>query len=1092
MNQAAILVFRSAQQQLVDCEEWLAEVAPRDRGAWLISGSRATADEVMRRYLDRRGALAGFSRYALIQLAAEIAAPRLAQLGLLPLSQLSESALQQRVVYQIVQKGGLEYFSPVAEMPGFARALSLTLDELQREGVADESLRDLGPGGRDLARILRAYRRELEESRLADRRVILEQAADSLENRQPSLPILLLDCRPQGLSEVRFVAALGAWASHCLATVQFGDELSLQALRQALGGQVRDSSPDSPASSNRLERLRLQLFATEEVGREPVPEDESLEFFSAADEGRECVEIVRHIRDAAAGNIRFDEMAVLLRQPYLYLPLIEDAFRRARIPVHMTRGTRRPHPSGRAFLALLQCAGENLSASRFAEYLALGQVPVPDEVGAPPTQPVEWVAPGTDQLVFKTLIEDQPSPPAEIESLPGDTDSTAPVVAGSLRTPHRWEQLLVDAAVIGGKERWAARLQGLEKEIELQLRGLDPDEEGQAERLRLKLARLLHLSRFALPLIALLDELRQPAKWTEWLDRLQRLAGMALRWPTSVVSVLSELRPMGTIGPVGLAEVQAILMERLKFLLEEPRGNRYGKVFVGGLEEVGGMSFRRVFVPGLAEGIFPQKAKEDPLLLDEARKRIDLPSSLERKNHQERLLLRTAVSVCQERLTISYPRVELAQGRPRVPSFYFLDVLRAAEGRLPDVRELERRAAAASSSRLGWPAPPRPEMALDDPEYDLAILEVALERKESRQGRARFLLQVNDCLARSLRTRWWRWSSRRFSPADGLVSPNTETRRLIQQESLYRRSFSPTALQRFAACPYRFFLYAIQRLEPREEPVAIEQMDPLTRGALFHEVQFRLFRSLRETNQLPITPSNRVEIESQAEKILEEVAEHFFQELAPAIPSIWESEVKALGADLRGWIRRVAESPEGWVPYRFEFAFGLPLDEDRDPHSKPDPVKVFDGVLLRGSIDLLEREARGDRQRVTDHKTGKAPKEAHLVVSGGEILQPILYGAAAEQLTGKGVSEGRLFYCTQRGDFEVRSVPLEDHNQEKARRVLGVIEDWIQNGFLPAAPRKDACSFCDYRTVCGPYEELRVGRKYPDDLEDLTEIRALP
>ena len=45
------------------------------------------------------------------------------------------------------------------------------------------------------------------------------------------------------------------------------------------------------------------------------------------------------------------------------------------IPAWFERGTRRPDPAGRAFLALLACAEEHLSARRFAEYLSLGQVP---------------------------------------------------------------------------------------------------------------------------------------------------------------------------------------------------------------------------------------------------------------------------------------------------------------------------------------------------------------------------------------------------------------------------------------------------------------------------------------------------------------------------------------------------------------------------------------------------------------------------------------------------------------------------------------------------------------------------------------------
>ena len=70
------------------------------------------------------------------------------------------------------------------------------------------------------------------------------------------------------------------------------------------------------------------------------------------------------------------------------------------------------------------------------------------------------------------------------------------------------------------------------------------------------------------------------------------------------------------------------------------------------------------------------------------------------------------------------------------------------------------------------------------------------------------------------------------------------------------RSYSATALQNYAACPYRFFLQAIHRLEPREEPEAIELIDPLTRGALFHEVQFDLLSALRERHMLPVTRDN--------------------------------------------------------------------------------------------------------------------------------------------------------------------------------------------------------------------------------------------
>ena len=57
--------------------------------------------------------------------------------------------------------------------------------------------------------------------------------------------------------------------------------------------------------------------------------------------------------------MRFDEMAILVRAPQSYFGLLEHALERAGVPAWFDRGTRRPHPAGRAFLALLACAAEH-------------------------------------------------------------------------------------------------------------------------------------------------------------------------------------------------------------------------------------------------------------------------------------------------------------------------------------------------------------------------------------------------------------------------------------------------------------------------------------------------------------------------------------------------------------------------------------------------------------------------------------------------------------------------------------------------------------------------------------------------------------
>src|SRR5262249_45341234 len=165
---------------------------------------------------------------------------------------------------------------------------------------------------------------------------------------------------------------------------------------------------------------------------------------------------------------------------------------------------------------------------------------------------------------------------------------------------------------------------------------------------------------------------------------------------------------------------------------------------------------------------------------------------------------------------------------------------------------MEREAAAAAGARLAWPAPDDPTRAIDEVEHDLATLRALLAGGETR-GRARYLFELNDNLARSLRTRWARWH-RKFTPADGLVRVRDGPRAGPGASRVSARAYSPSALQKFAACPYQFFLSAILRLEPRPEVVSIVELDPATRGHLFHRVQADVMRELAKEGRLPLGP----------------------------------------------------------------------------------------------------------------------------------------------------------------------------------------------------------------------------------------------
>jgi CRISPR/Cas system-associated exonuclease Cas4 (RecB family) len=131
--------------------------------------------------------------------------------------------------------------------------------------------------------------------------------------------------------------------------------------------------------------------------------------------------------------------------------------------------------------------------------------------------------------------------------------------------------------------------------------------------------------------------------------------------------------------------------------------------------------------------------------------------------------------------------------------------------------------------------------------------------------------------------------------------------------------------------------------------------------------------------------------------------------------------------------------------------------------------------------------------RVTDYKSGRAwvPKEA--VVNGGETLQPILYALAYEALTGKPVSEARLYYCTQKGGYEQRRFVPDEEALEIVAEFKRRLDHIIADGFFPASPNPPlGCSYCDYRPVCGPRAEIDAERKQKDTrLSPLNWLRNL-
>src|SRR5207248_2350325 len=116
-----------------------------------------------------------------------------------PATHAGAEAVAARAVFDSIAAGELAYFTPVASMPGFSKALARTVHELRLSGVAVSDI--LGQAGRDAAsadigQLLARVEAQLALAAVNDRAALFRAATAAVESGQlrwAELPIVLLD-----------------------------------------------------------------------------------------------------------------------------------------------------------------------------------------------------------------------------------------------------------------------------------------------------------------------------------------------------------------------------------------------------------------------------------------------------------------------------------------------------------------------------------------------------------------------------------------------------------------------------------------------------------------------------------------------------------------------------------------------------------------------------------------------------------------------------------------------------------------------------------------------------------------------------------
>ena len=348
----------SAAERLRAAAAFLADI-PAATEVLIVGASREAADDLARQATIAREVTFGLHRASFMELAARLAATEMALLGVAPAASLGDEALAARVSFEAMRDRALTYFAPVAQFPGFARALAATLAELRLGGVDPGALDGgwTGAGRRRAGPALRASARGSEGRRSrgpAGPRGTRRRPARSSRSPDADASARRVD-RGRGGGRARARRSLRP-RRRCWPRSPPGTTLRWR----RSGPSARASAATTRAGvDGDLSRARHFLFA--EAAPPSRTAGGEVLFFSAPGEGREAVEIARRILDEARAGTPFDEMAVLLRAPEIYGSLLEVALQRAGIPAWFARGTRgRIRPAARSW----RCSIARWSGSR--------------------------------------------------------------------------------------------------------------------------------------------------------------------------------------------------------------------------------------------------------------------------------------------------------------------------------------------------------------------------------------------------------------------------------------------------------------------------------------------------------------------------------------------------------------------------------------------------------------------------------------------------------------------------------------------------------------------------------------------------------
>ncbi len=996
----------------------------------------------MRRSMGRDG-IANVRFTTISRVSELLGAPALSAKGLRPLTPLMESAAVRAVAVEAT--GAL---AASTDHPQTHRSLKATFRELR--SASDAALDRLGVGDgvpAETVRLFRSFRENTKER--YDREDLAVSAADSLGRGATALlaemgPVIVYLPGELSPGEHKLVEAL-ARLSKCMVML----------------GSTGDDGADGPVNELRG-RLATVLGVPETWQTADTAVESSL--LVAPDAHQEVRATIRSLVKAAEEGVHFGRMAVLYRTSEPYGSLIAEELGLAKIPISGPDTTSlAQRMAGRTLLGLLKLSDSDLAREDVVDLLASCPVSSPS---------------GSD---------------------------------GGLRTA-RWDAISRNAGIVRGIDQWRERLDRYRARLlDLSRRSEEQGEteEAQADVMREDANEVHALEAFIESLDVRLKAPDDGSTWGEFSDWAHGLIDGYLDHDAvtsdsesaaeqRVNDILAELAGADDVerGPalsVFIHAVEEALQESLGQLGPTGQG-----VFVAQLGSAVGLEFDRVHVVGMVEGAMPPKTRDDPLVPDRERRDaggeaagVPLQSGRRARERYDYL----AALATAKRQVLSFPRADLVGGRAQSPSRWLLEEASRLNGSsvftstlfdLPETPWLVRIASVQASFEAASQATPA-----DVHDYDVESISRWTGANRSMR---RHPLAQTTVLARALDLERGR-RSRTLTSWDGDVSTAFAAGSGV--DLTRRESHSATSLERWARCPFSYFLGNVLRIGKLDRPEEVASITALDRGSLVHDILEQFVRAVIAAGAVP-RPGQPWGDEQRA--VLFDIAGRAFRDAesngVTGRALLWRLDRADIEADLETFLEEdnSIRARFGASPMAVEARFGMGDAGERGGW-RPATIEI-EGVgelQFRGMIARVDAAPAGDELLVLDYKTGSSGQYGALkndpVDRGRRLQLPVYALAAGGASDGATTVRAAYWFVSTRGGFKlVPESPVSlDELLGEFRSAVATIASGVHRGLFPANPGKDSrrsfenCGYCDFQSLCPSYRDVAWSRKRGDE-----------